>query len=662
MGRNTVRVTPSTNPIRDERLLILARAAWIIALGITVLFLICFMPVFFTQLQNPPESTRTALAARSLSPAFYLLYHLACQTIFSLAFIIVGLVIFSRRSNDRIGILTSAFLIMLGGGFYAAFVGNGLVSRVPDNIVQSVFHAHPDVQSLFLALSTFYFVTGLLFFMLFPDGHFVPRWTIWLIPLVIFRLIYRAVDMSDNTIPTIVTIVVALSLIYAQISRYRNASTPAQRQQTKWLILCVGGFIAILVIYLLVIVPLVSAITPVGRPGLLIELLRGFIALTAIIIPFSMMYAILRHHLWDIDLIINRSLVYGSLTLALGLLFILLFFVLQNILGIFLNGEQAPLSGAIAAIVTFLLFSPVRKRARSFVDRRIYGLNFDLYQLRRAQYPLEIKNPGALTGQTIGGYHLHDVLGKGGMGEVYKCTQAGQLAAIKILPANLAEQEIFRHRFEREGQMLTQFHHPNIVKTLGFGEGNGIFYIAMDYINGGSLAEYLKEHGRLNLNTAISLISDIGSALDYAHNHGIIHRDVKPANIILQSDGEILRAVLADFGVAKILDSNSKITNTGAIGTIDYMAPEQIRTANEVDHRTDIYALGVLFYEMLTGECPFHGSLGWMVFAHLNQPPADPRDIRPDLPETVAKSILKALAKKPDERFQSAADFLSTLI
>jgi serine/threonine-protein kinase len=151
---------------------------------------------------------------------------------------------------------------------------------------------------------------------------------------------------------------------------------------------------------------------------------------------------------------------------------------------------------------------------------------------------------------------------------------------------------------------------------------------------------------------------DIGAALDAAHQQGFVHRDLKPGNIMIRPNGQ---AVLMDFGVTKMTDASSSLTGTGALGTIDYMAPEQIMSAKEVDHRADIYALGVMLYEMMTGERPFKGGPAQVMFAHIQQPPPDPRDINAEIPRHIARAIMQAMSKNPEERFQSAGEFAAAL-
>ncbi|MFN8376712.1 MAG: serine/threonine-protein kinase, partial [Anaerolineae bacterium] len=181
------------------------------------------------------------------------------------------------------------------------------------------------------------------------------------------------------------------------------------------------------------------------------------------------------------------------------------------------------------------------------------------------------------------------------------------------------------------------------------------------YIDGLGLNEYLKQQGVLSLAETRAMLHEIASALDYAHERGLVHRDIKPSNVMLRANGPVPHAVLMDFGIAKLRDSQTRYTGSGAIGTIDYMAPEQILAAREVDHRADVYALGVMTFEMLTGRHPFEGGPAQVMFAHLQQPAPDARSLKPDLPDAPAQALLRALAKDPAERFASAGAFVQSL-
>jgi serine/threonine-protein kinase len=264
---------------------------------------------------------------------------------------------------------------------------------------------------------------------------------------------------------------------------------------------------------------------------------------------------------------------------------------------------------------------------------------------------------GSFTGTRLGTYEVLELLGRGGMAEVYKGRhpRLDRTVAIKILPSSLAAQVDFRQRFEREARSVAALRHPNIVQMFDFGDVEGIYYMVMEYIDGTDLANYMGKAGPMGLAQVRSILGDVASALDYAHAQGLVHRDVKPSNVMLQAaDSEDAKqhAILTDFGIAKILTSETASTKTGAMmGTLDYMAPEQIRISREVDGRADVYALGIMLYQMLTGELPFKGDHpGAVMMAHLQEPPPDPRALMPELSENVAAAILCALAKDPDER------------
>jgi hypothetical protein len=295
-----------------------------------------------------------------------------------------------------------------------------------------------------------------------------------------------------------------------------------------------------------------------------------------------------------------------------------------------------------------------------------------------------------LTGTHVGPYEVLEPIGRGGMSEVYKGrhTRLDRTVAIKILSASLAAETDFRTRFEREARSVASLRHPNIVQVFDFGDISGTYFMVMEYISGKDLATTIREDGFLALEQAIFILTGVSSALDYAHGLGLVHRDVKPSNILLQpleerrtniSDPmDILsisnpsytsethppvRAILTDFGIAKILGGDTAATKTGLMmGTLNYMAPEQIRSAGEVDGRADVYALGVVAYQMLTGQLPFLAdNPGTMMLAHLQQPAPDPRELVPELPARAAKAILRSLAKDPNDRFSTAGAFASEL-
>jgi tRNA A-37 threonylcarbamoyl transferase component Bud32 len=272
---------------------------------------------------------------------------------------------------------------------------------------------------------------------------------------------------------------------------------------------------------------------------------------------------------------------------------------------------------------------------------------------------------GSFAGTRLGTYEVLELLGRGGMAEVYKGRhpRLDRTVAIKILPSSLASDEDFRQRFEREAKAVAALRHPNIVQMFDFGDVEGLYYMVMEYIEGTDLSRYMNESGPMELAQVCPILSDLASALDYAHTQDLVHRDVKPSNVLLREEKDGLSAILTDFGIAKILGSETGATETGMMmGTLDYMAPEQIRVSRKVDGRADIYAAGVMAYRMLTGELPFKGEHpSTVMLGHLQDPPPDPRKLVPGLPESVAIAILRAMAKDPDERFETVAELAKTL-
>lgn len=261
--------------------------------------------------------------------------------------------------------------------------------------------------------------------------------------------------------------------------------------------------------------------------------------------------------------------------------------------------------------------------------------------------------------ERFGRYRLDGLIGRGGMGEVYRAydTVRSRTVALKCLPPHLAEDETFRRRFRREAEVAARLTEPHIIPIHDFGEIDGRLFIDMRLIAGTDLGEEIARIGPLPPARAVSIISQVASALAAAHAAHLIHRDVKPSNVLLSTTdrGEDFVHLL-DFGIAHN-DTGTRLTGTDSvIGTIDYMAPEQFG-AGPVDHRVDVYALGCVLYEALTGSKPFAvGGLPAKMQAHLNAPPPRPSDRRADIPPGLDDVVLTAMAKRPQERFWSTTD------
>lgn len=265
------------------------------------------------------------------------------------------------------------------------------------------------------------------------------------------------------------------------------------------------------------------------------------------------------------------------------------------------------------------------------------------------------------TGQTFGSYKLNALIGRGGMAAVYRGYQESidRTVAVKVLPTEFLHDANFAARFQTEAQLLAKLTHPSILPLYDFGTANSVPYIVMPFMANGSLADRLSAQGRLSSDEVIRILTPIAAALDYAHQQGILHRDVKPSNILFDQND---MPFLGDFGIAKIMEKPSGLTGPGYVGTPVYMSPEQAR-GEQVDSRADIYSLGVVVYRALSGRHVFdeNESAVSLMLKHAVEPPASLREALPDLPKSVDDVVQKALAKYPADRYQTATEFAQAL-
>src|SRR4051794_32691070 len=263
--------------------------------------------------------------------------------------------------------------------------------------------------------------------------------------------------------------------------------------------------------------------------------------------------------------------------------------------------------------------------------------------------------PQLPVGSVVAGYRVVSLLGEGSTGAVYLAERDGERVALKVLAPEFARDERFRRRFMRESEIAAGLSHDHVVPILDFGEAGGELYLAMRHIGGCDLRALLAREGALEPDRALTLLGQIASALDDAHARGLVHRDVKPANILV--DGE--HAYLADFGLAKHASSASSLTGERSfVGTIAYVSPEQVK-GEKVDGRADVYSLGCVLHEALTGAPPFdRESELAVVYAHLNELPPRASDVRPGLPDQLDPVLRKAMSKEPRRRYTSCGEMI----
>lgn len=646
----------ATNPITSEtslkskpKLRLALIGAWLAVTLYTLTVYVLSVPVSFWLRARTPGTS-----VLNLSEALFTSIDIGIDIFITIGFVLTAVYLFTRRSDDWFVIFTSMFLV--------AFAG-----RVSNSVnIASTQPGYETLAGLVIAMGDLGVVA---FCLLFPDGKFIPRWVRFSLPLLAVTVLGLYVFPNSpffylklNSF-VFMAIMLAWYLFGVGVFSYRYArqSNILQRQQIRWVMI---GLLGPLVWFLLfnslnTIFDLVSdsSITSYWLYEFTAQLAGIFLFL---MLPFSITISVARSKLFDIDLLINRSLVYLGLTVALGIVFAGVLLGVPLIFRTINQGDQSTLAVAVSALVAGALFQPARRRLQRFVDNFFYHIKID-YQ----KTPVDLrKTDGPMEDTTLSSYRGLKLIGRGGMADVYRAESPtnGRPVAIKVLPPSFAEDDQFKRRFMREAEVVAGLDHPNIVQILNYGEEGGTYYIVMEYLTGPDLRSLLKEKKRISLSEALPLLRDTASALDYAHQRGLVHRDIKPSNIMIDSSTLPERAVLTDFGIAKIADAHTKITATGVLGTFDYIAPEQIQASGEVDSAADQYALGVMTYQMLTGKLPFERpNTGALLLAHLTAPPPDVRESVPETPRHVAYAIQRAMAKNPGDRYASIKDFYTAL-
>ncbi|HSJ88387.1 MAG TPA: serine/threonine-protein kinase, partial [Anaerolineales bacterium] len=635
-----------------------ARGMFAILSFATVIFFSMGVPLYFQgYIENIDAATLSALRGLGLSTTFYAAYQTVLVVLLAIAFAVAGVIIAWNRSNEWLALLVAFTLIGQGAN---AFGPLQRMAAIPSFEIPVRFVIAMVLMGL--PLSCY----------LFPDGKIQKRWmlyvaAVWFVWLMLsvfwhafpFNLFERG---GMATLRYLLSLLAVLSTgIYAQIYRYRTTDSPTKRQQLKWIVfgIAVGILTGIGVNLFLNFFELTK---PSAETYLLVDMFTQTLSVLAqFTVPVAVVFSILKYRLYDIELVINRSIIYGSVTVVLAAVFGILLFGLQAAYRAITKQDNPPtIAVVISTIVVSSIFQPTRRFLRRFINRKLYGMDIDIDEIQSRNEKMEraAQSP-SYNVSTVGGYEGLELISRGGMGEVYKARHPNlnRTVAIKVLSAHFKNEPNFNKRFAREAKTMAQLRHPNIITIHDYGEQEGLPFIVMEYLTGETLAQLLEKNGRLSLPEGLPLLEDVASALDYAHAQGVIHRDIKPSNVIVEpittmTSGRSQRAILMDFGIARFVTENTMLTASGdVLGTMDYISPEQIHGITELDSRTDQYSFAVMTYQMLTGHKPFERNNTWaMIRSHLEEQPPDPR-IYVKMPDCAAEAILKALAKKPEERF-----------
>ncbi|MFH1232151.1 MAG: serine/threonine-protein kinase [Planctomycetota bacterium] len=302
-------------------------------------------------------------------------------------------------------------------------------------------------------------------------------------------------------------------------------------------------------------------------------------------------------------------------------------------------------------------------RELGVIPKKLGEIMMDKSYLSETQVKDIFQKQGVEAGRTqVVGYKILAILGRGAMGTVYKAMQLSmeREVALKILSPHLAGNERFVMKFFKEARSVARLNHPNIIQGIDVGESNGIHYFAMEYIEGKNLEDIIKQEGPMEEKKAIGIILKIGQALEHAHKHNILHRDVKPRNIMISNkDGTIK---LCDLGLAQLTMEDSSQQKKILVGTPAYISPEQARGEANIDIRSDIYSLGITFYFCVTGEIPFKGETAIDVMnKHINEQPIPPKQKNPMISNVINTIILKMMAKKREGRYQAPSELIRDL-
>lgn len=612
----------------------LLRGLWGFIVLLSVAYTVVYLDAFVDYLYSAPAIREFV----RLSPDLIALCVLVVETLWLVLFMGVASYMAYKRWDNPVVLLASAVGFMVP-------VRVAYMQIVPLAYLPEWFP--PLLQTAFLGL---FGLLAYIVFAVFPDGTFAPRWVRWWVLLrfpIMFNYVFDIVPPL-NRVYVWIDILMFGALFLGQYRRYRTVQSSIVRQQTKWVLL--GMSVALSFFFL-------KRLSDVYMPPPQVYALIHVASRLAVLgLPLVFGLALLRYRLYDVDWVLNRGLVYAGLTLSLVVTAIAVILLGQWLL-LLLGVPLDPLPVFLAAgLCVLLLLRPMTGYAQRFVDRRLFRLCSSLDELEQRQRPRRVYDD-QWSGLELGEITVGRLLGKGGMGRVYEARMGQRRVALKLLPADSSRDALSHAVFERENAILAGLKHPNICEMVASGVSDGFPYIALEYLEGEDLGDHLRHHPRIPLDQCMLILRDVAAALDYLHAQGIIHRDIKPGNILLQD----MRAVVMDFGMATYEQSSDE-RDSGVFGTLEYIAPEQLMADAALTTQVDVYSLGVLAYRLLTGRPPFAGTIGQVVFGHLNAPPPDPRLFNTDISPQMAFALQKALAKKPADRYAAASEFVRDLV
>jgi hypothetical protein len=671
-------VSPAPN--RPSRAIRLLQTVYLALHGFCVVLLLGAIPVRYGQLAGlappalPPGWTPEVLMASlnrvNLSPERYAYYSLALELFLAAVYIGIAWSVARRATTDGPSLLVAISLLL---------AGSALLPVLP-----ALASLHPAMQTLVLMLRAAALVCLAALFYVFPTGQFVPRWSRWLLVVwagyqfsaAYFYPLALPLAVSAVTSP-VAWMVLVLNLGWltasgmAQLHRFRqqHQTEPLPRQQIKWLLLGailsgLGSFMVLLPLWLL---------RTADLPGVLgvVYLVAATPAVTLALLawPISISAAAQRRWLWEVDFVINRTLVYGPVMLLLLLLLAGSLYFLTLVLP-----EEPMVTFATAAVLAGILFQPLRHWLQPIVDRRMYGIRADYHLRSPASEPLP-----ELPQRRLGAYKLLEPIQFGGLGRAYRAHAqgGGKSVVVKVLPRRYAADAHFREVFEQAMAAAACVEHPHLARVLEAGQAENSLYVVSEYLVGQDLSSFLLINGRLSVSRALPILRDLASGLDMLHERGQVHGDVRLANVMLvlrSTDGgdriardarfparaaflptTAFRTVLLNHGLSHLLNTGRHVEALG------YVAPEQIQ-AGQVDGRADVYSLGALAYLLVAGVLPFqHRNASALAIAHLKHVPPDPRGRVPSLSAATAQALCRALSKDPAERFATAGEFVAAL-